>query len=396
MKKTLFYLIFLTLAFSCEKAQKGPEHYFFLNSSCDSYNYEQIAKVFGPQSGQENLAVGNAILMYILDRPVDEFVTVLKKHFEQAEKYDIPILVELDPITFWNTPELWNWWDPEMEGYKESNRENVEWFDWGSENAVKIGWLNWGRQIRLRPMANVFSPEYQAVVKERMNILLTLVANWYKSLPNNKKYLLCGVKLTGELGLGFNNWYYPNGNDLFDQPEENDPQYGIKLDDLPSRGVQQIGYAAMTYSGIKTEGEITEEDWYKLEWEFSKFIADLAQGYGLPRSMLFSHSGGVKGDLMAPVQANTCPSWSLYWNEAAHPEDSEAIKCLIRSDAPYWAISEWNIGQQPKEVWEKVLKNCYSISRCRYISLYNYDTIFKSNGDIDQGAIEALIEYQNI
>ena len=72
---------------------------------------------------------------------------------------------------------------------------------------MKIGWLNWGRQIRLRPMANVFSPAYQAEVKKRMDIILSFVADWYKSLPKEKKYLLCGIKLTGELGFGFNNWY---------------------------------------------------------------------------------------------------------------------------------------------------------------------------------------------
>lgn len=396
MKGWLVLWLPLFVALSCEKEPQTPEHYFFLNSSCDKFNYEQIAETFGPQSGQEQLAVGNAILMYILQRPVQDFVTLLNKHFEHAERYDIPVLVQLDPITFWNTPELWNWWDPEMEGYKDSNRENVEWYGWGSENAVKIGWLNWGRQIRLRPMANVFSPAYQAEVKKRMDIILSFVADWYKSLPKDKKYLLCGIKLTGELGFGFNNWYYPGGNDLFDKPEADDPQYGIKLDSIPSRGVQQTGYAAMTYSGIRTEGEITEEDWYKLEWEYSKFIADLAQGYGFPRSMLFSHTGGVKGDLRSTIQANTCPSWSLYWKDAVYPQESEAMDYLKESDAPYWAISEWNISEQPKDVWTKALTNCFSIAGCRYVSLYNYDSIFKNNGEICEDAIEAIKEYQQL
>ena len=397
MKNWLVFLLQLFVALSCTKAPQGPEHYFFLNSSCDSFNYEQIAEAFGPQSGQERLAVGNAILMYILDRPVQDFVPLLQKHFEQAARYDIPILVQMDPITFWNTPELWNWWDPDKPGYKDSNRENVEWCGWGSENAVKIGWLNWGRQIRLRPMANVFAPEYQAEVGHRMDVILSCVSDWYKSLPKEKKYLLCGVKLTGELGFGFNNWYYPNGNDLFDKPASEDPQYGIKLDSIPSRGVQQIGYAAMTYSGIKTEGEITEGDVYRLEQAYTKFIADQAQGYGLPRTMLFSHTGGVKGDLMSTIQPNTCPSWSLYWEDAVYPQEAEAVKdYLPQSDAPYWAISEWNIGDQPREVWEKALANCFSIAGCRYVSLYNHDTIFKRNGEICEGAVEAIKNYQNL
>ena len=381
------------------KAPKAPDHYFFLNDECDKFDYPQISTAFGPQSGKK-VAVGNAILIYMFSRPMEQFKELLDRHFSMAEEYDIPILVELDPITFWqDVPELWNWWDPTKPGYDLKNKENVEWTSWSSEDAVKVGWLNWGRQIRLLPMPNLFSPAYQAAVKDRMDQFMTWTADWYKSLPKSKKYLLGGVKITGELGFGVNNWYYPGGNSYYDKPEEEDPKGGIRVDEMPSRGVGQIGYAALKYSGIRSEGEITPADIYSLEKEYAGFVADIAQGYGFPRGMLFSHSGGAGDDLAAAVQPNSCPTWSFYWAEAADPSLTPQVsKYLKMSDAPYWGCSEWNIGDKPKEDWTEALRNCYSIPGCRFISLFNYGTIFSKDQDgnlvVNDAAVEALKEIQ--
>ena len=381
------------------KAPKAPDHYFFLNDECDKFDYPQISTAFGPQSGKK-VAVGNAILIYMFSRPMEQFKELLDRHFSMAEEYDIPILVELDPITFWqDVPELWNWWDPTKPGYDPKNKENVEWTSWSSEDAVKVGWLNWGRQIRLLPMPNLFSPAYQAAVKDRMDQFMTWTADWYKSLPKSKKYLLGGVKITGELGFGVNNWYYPGGNSYYDKPEEEDPKGGIRVDKMPSRGVGQIGYAALKYSGIRSEGEITPADIYSLEKEYARFVADIAQGYGFPRGMLFSHSGGAGDDLAAAVQPNSCPTWSFYWAEAADPSLTPQVsKYLKMSDAPYWGCSEWNIGDKPKEDWTEALRNCYSIPGCRFISLFNYGTIFSKDQDgnlvVNDAAVEALKEIQ--
>lgn len=381
------------------KSPKAPDHYFFLNDECDKFDYPQISTAFGPQSGKK-VAVGNAILIYMFSRPMEQFKELLDRHFSMAEEYDIPILVELDPITFWqDVPELWNWWDPTKPGYDPKNKENVEWTSWSSEDAVKVGWLNWGRQIRLLPMPNLFSPAYQAAVKDRMDQFMTWTADWYKSLPKSKKYLLGGVKITGELGFGVNNWYYPGGNSYYDKPEEEDPKGGIRVDEMPSRGVGQIGYAALKYSGIRSEGEITPADIYSLEKEYAGFVADIAQGYGFPRGMLFSHSGGAGDDLAAAVQPNSCPTWSFYWAEAADPSLTPQVsKYLKMSDAPYWGCSEWNIGDKPKEDWTEALRNCYSIPGCRFISLFNYGTIFSKDQDgnlvVNDAAVEALKEIQ--
>lgn len=134
----------------------------------------------------------------------------------------------------------------------------------GNEYAVKIGWLNWGAQCRLAPMANLFSPKYRAEVEKRLRRYYAMIKEWYEALPANKKHLLVGVKCVGELALGVNNWYYPNGNSYYDRnPTANDaerlkidPQTGINMYDKPSRGVQTIGYAAATFAGIKSALDI--------------------------------------------------------------------------------------------------------------------------------------------
>lgn len=381
---------------SCGKATGGPEHYFFLNSSVNEYNYDRIASVFGPQDGQQKMAVGNAILVYILSAPLEEQILLLDKHFALSEQYGVPVLLELDPISFWDAmPQLWNWWDPQAPGYDPANRENVEWSDWGSENALKLGWLNWGSQMRIKPMANLYSPKYQEVVKTRMASFLDHTYKWYKSLPRNRKWLLAGIKITGELGFGMNNWAYPDANSYFDKPAEDDPKYGLNPDVMPFRGVGPIGYASLSYSGIRTEGEVTPQDIYDLEWKYSKFIADLCQGHGFPREMLFSHSGGWKDDMAAAVQDNTCPSWSFYWDQAVEPRLTDHMKYLATSDAPYFGMSEWNHFLDDYPTWKKSIENGFKIPRCRFISLFNFDSIFKKDGTVNENAVRALKEFQD-
>ena len=231
-----------------------------------------------------------------------------------------------------------------------------------------------------------------------MGKFMSWTSEWYKSLPRDRKYLLGGVKITGELGFGVNNWYYPDGNSLYDLPKENDPKTGIDMKDMPSRGVGQIGYAALTYSGMKTSGEIKSEDIYAIEAKYAEFIADIVQGYGIPREKLFSHSGGTGDDLAAAVQKNSCPTWSFYWDEAMDPSKCvQVTDYLPMSDAPYWGCSEWNIGEgKSREEWAAALRNCYSIPGCRFISLFNYGTIFGKNSDgsmkVNEGAVEAIKE----
>ncbi|MCQ2143538.1 MAG: hypothetical protein MJY56_05660, partial [Bacteroidales bacterium] len=272
--------------------------YLFLNDLYYYLHYQSINEVFGPQ-GKCDPAIGQAVLLYLLHQPVDVTLDSLASHFAAAEKYDIPVFVEIDPITFWtDVPWIWNWFDPSKPGYDSANRENVEWYGWSSDYAVKIGWLNWGAQCRLDPMANLFSPVYQAEVRKRMKAVLDYVWKWYRSLPRSRRYLFGGLKLTGELGYGYNNWYYPDGNDYYDKPESESPQTGVRYFEPPTRGVCQTGYAALTYSGIRTEGEVTADDIFEIERRFFDFMIDIASDYPFPEELLYVHACGPADELM--------------------------------------------------------------------------------------------------
>lgn len=380
----------------------GPKKYVFINDYDWSYLESAVRGTFGTSVGND-LAIGQSVLFYIFERPLEKHLTTLKKHLVEAELQEIPLLIQLDPVTFWDgVPELWNWFDKGIAGFDDANRENVEWTSWSSEDAVKIGWLNWGSQIRLKPMTNLFSPKYQAAVRERMTAMLGTVANWYKALPDNKKYLLGGVKITGELCVGLNNWYYTGGNDLYDRPKEDDPTTGLNMWNKPSRSavgagqpgaISTIGYAGVKSAGIKTEGTITPSDIEELSRRFTLFVSDIALEYGFPRDKVFAHAGGADGDLSVCCNDKVCPSWSLYYSEAMDPQVNSpyCMNLIKKSDAPAWGAAEWAISGSASE-WAQALRNTLGVDRCRFVSIYT-NVIGNNNGSsINDAAVQGIRE----
>ncbi len=351
----------------------GPEQYIFLNEYDWQYNYSKINSYFGSSKGK-SIAIGNAILIYCFERTSTTFEEVLKKHLSLSEEYEVPVLVELDAITFMTArPDLWNWWDSSQPGYDPGNINNVECFSWSSGDAVKIGWLDWGTQIRINPMPNLMSPVYRQAVSDEMTHLITIVAEWYESLTYDKKYLFGGIKVTGEMAIGVNNWYYPNGNSYLFQDEANDPQYGINIYDTPSRGVQTIGYAALKAGGIKNSGNITGGDIAELAQLHSEFVSKLCADLGIPRDHIFAHAGGIGKDLEACINKYACPSWSFYNTDATNPSGyTTVLNILETSDAPCFGIAEWSIGgSENASEWEESILNGLSIPRCHFLSVFD-------------------------
>lgn len=377
----------------------GPKKYVVINDYDWSYIEQSIHSYFGSPAGMD-VAVGQGVLIYMFQRSIQNLSDCIKKHCQLAEQYDVPVLFQLDPVTFWDSvPELWNWWDKGQATYKESNRNNVEWYGWGNEYAVKIGWLDWGSQIRLKPMCNYFGPDYQPAVKERLQTFLGLIKEWYDSLPDARKYLLIGVKITGELGLGVNNWYYTGGNDLLDKNASNDPRTGLNMYNKPSRSngdISTIGYAALTYSGIKTSGTVTGQDIADVEWKFTEFVSKIAKDY-FPRELLFAHAGGVDNDLDACCNDFVCPSWSFYGADAANGENAtHCMQLLKESDAPYWGVAEWAVDANTSaNGWADAMYSSLKLDRCRFLSAYT-NVIGNNNGsDVNNNAVNGIKILQN-
>jgi hypothetical protein len=226
----------------------------------------------------------------------------LSTFLQAAEKSDLPVLIKLDTEQWWNNrPDLWNWWDPNRPGYNPENCRNVEWTGWGCEYAMKIAWRNWGRQIRVAPPPNLMSPDYRKAVHEAMDRLLPIVMNWQTSLPENKKNLFVGLMVGWETSIGYNAYYYPNGNDYFGKPEADDPKKGFTREDVLRRGLVQTGYAALTLPGFEL-GVLPRGP----RGSLPKALEDMAQ-YAMPldlqgRSSLHTASGTSKasGCMMRP------------------------------------------------------------------------------------------------
>ena len=371
----------------------GPEKYVFVVAADWEYSQSRVNTNFG-SSKAKSVAVGVCPVFYIFERPASQVQNELQEHLRLSEELEIPILVQFDAITFMDArPDLWNWWDPTMSGYNPDNKNNVEWTSWSSDDAVKIGWLNWGQQIRLNPMPNLMSPVYRKAVADDMTNLVNIVNQWYKNLPTVKKYLFGGIKVTGEMYYGVNNWYYPNGNSYLNQDPSLDPKTGINVNDLPSRGVQTIGYAALKTAGIKTSGEITGDDIAELAHKHTEILSKLCADLGIPRDHIFAHAGGSGKDLEACLNQYASPAWSFYNQDATNPAGfTQALDLLKVSDAPYFGIAEWSIGDSTDQnKWMDAISNGLSIPRCRFLSIYANvvgSDYYKTNPNL--GAVQGI------
>ncbi len=403
MRKSLTLSILLCfLFFGCDGKRKQSEgaaanfplQYIIVNGvNPDEESFGEIASVFGKTTDRPT-SVGVGFIISYLHMSPEKAALQLRKYLSLSVQFDIPVIVQIDGEQWWgNRPDLWNWWDNTKPGYNPENRNNVEWTGWTPDSAVKIGWRNWGRQLRVLPMPNLMSPVYRKSCHDEMKNLVPIVMDWWNSLPNEKKYLLVGIKVGWESAIGVNNWYYPNGNALLDQPESKDPVYGLKTDSLPDRGVRTIGYAAVSTSGLASSGELKEGDVTEVVRLHLEDMCQLLSNMGVPRDRLFTHGGGwSQGETLYTAALNkySCPGWSFYNYSSDPKKDTTAMKALSASDAPYWGAVEWLYqGDHTQEQWVSALDNTLSERRIRYMCIYNWGGI-KNN----MNAISAIKEFQ--
>lgn len=389
MKKLLTISIILcSLIFGCNQKPKNSERaaanqplqYIVVNGvKATPESFEEVASVFGKTTDRKT-AVGVGFIISYLRMSPEEAAVQLKKYLSLSVQFDLPVIVQLDGEQWWgNRPDLWNWWDNTQPGYNPENRKNVEWTDWTPDSAVKIGWRNWGRQLRVLPMPNLMSPAYREACHVEMGKLVPIVMEWWTSLPKEKKYLLVGVKMGWESAIGVNNWYYPNGNNLLNQPEKNDPSYGLQTDSLPDRGVTAIGFASVSTLGLASSGKLKESDLTEVVRLHLEDMCHFVADQGVPRERLFTHCGGwSQGETLytAAVNKYSCPGWSFYKHAVDPKDDITAMKALESSDAPYWGAVEWLYqGDHTKEQWTSALTNTLSNSRIRYMCIYNWGGI---------------------
>jgi len=374
--------LFAAIVFAHVRAVAAePTQFICFNVSGQSLPeaFEQVSRAF-PASTNAQKAVGVAAIFSYLHHGREQTIKQLQGFLRLARESQMPVVVQLDGENWWGArPELWNWWDASRAGFSPSNRLNVEWTSWSPDDAIKLAWRNWGRQIRVLPPPNLMSPAYRKACDDEMRVLIPLVLDWWKALPADQRHLLVGIKLGWESSIGVNAWYYPNGNALLNQPESDDPKSGLKADELPARGVTQIGYAAVKTAGIRNEGAITEADLAEVVRRHLEDLGRLAAGLGVPRDQLFTHVAGWKENerlYATALNRFTSPGWSFY-QHATNPRDDAGVQAVLRrSDVPHWAAVEWLFqGPRQTEPWRQALQATLADPRCRYLCIYNWEGV---------------------
>ena len=374
--------LFLAWPVAAALAAVAPaEQFILLNlaSGARVEAFQQVSKEFHNHPDNP-VRVGIGAIFSYLRQPRARTAEDLRAFLRLAQETDTPIVVQLDGENWWNgRPELWNWWDPAQPGFNPSNRFNVEWTGWSPDGAIKIAWRNWGRQIRVLPPPNLMSPRYREACRLEVEALVPIILDWWRALPPARRDLLVGIKVGWESSIGPNAWYYPDGNSLLDKPAKDDPTTGLKADQLPGRGVTTIGYAAVSTAGLRQSGELTEAD---LAEVVRRHLADLCRQMarlGVPRDRLFTHTAGWKpGEALyqGAVNSDSCPGWSFYRHAADPRQDAGVQAALARSDAPFWAAVEW-LYTGPRQVapWQRALATTLAQPRCRYLCIYNWESI---------------------
>jgi len=349
--------------------------------------FAEVLAVFPNRPGTP-LQTGLSFVFSPFRTPPETTVKALRVFLEAAEQTETPIVVQIDLEHWWEArPDLWNWWDPKQPGYDPANRENVEWTGWSPDDAVKIAWRNWGRQIRVLPPPNFASPRYLAACREELRRLLPVVLGWHEKLPEEKKHLLVGVKLGHETSIGVNAFHFPNGNALLEKPADEDPKARLDHNDLPSRGMALTGYAALKTSSIRTDGKPTAAELANVAHRYLETLCAEAAKLGVPRERLFAHGAGWKqGEPFydVPVNPFACPGWSFYQHAADPRKDLGVQRNLATSDAPYWAAAEWLLlGPHETGRWREALTNTLAGPRCRYVCVFNWESIRDRPQDLD-------------
>lgn len=388
---------------------EGPRYLFFNiapgpdwnQHRPESFSRAMFDEVIHTLRAPENprLRVGVSFLFSTLETPTNILAQSLRRLLAASEETGVPVLVALDGQNWWqHRPDLWNWWDPTRAGYNPSNVFNVEWTGWSPTQAVKVGWRNWGYQFRVAPAPNIASPKVVAAHLEGLRALVPIIVEWQRGLPAERRWLFGGVKVGSEAGIGYNAFYYPDGNrypEQWPRDASQDPTNGLALSKGLSGGACQLGYAAVKSAGLKDRGELTREDIGRVTQRYLEQLCRQARELGLPREALFTHQGGTYDpwDKHLPFWPAfnrwSLPGWSFYHGG---PRESVPLAAeMTAAGQERWAAAEWWWGGATAANWEAHLRSTLSFRNCRFICVYNWNQGMFEDSAAGQEAVRRLV-----
>lgn len=345
--------------------------------------------------------VGNSITFNLLGDSPSRLEERLRKVIRLSEETGIPVHFHLDGQNWIGArPDLWNWFDPATPGYDPENKKNVEWTSWSPDSAVKICWRDWGRQIRILPAPNLFSPTILQAHYERYDLLLPIIAEWKIKLPESKRYLFGGIRIGWETGFNYNAYYYTNGNKLYEtdpRSTENDPAKRISTENFaPNNNTSRLGYAAAFTSGLKTSGELTNRDYEELIFRYLNSLCKYVSGYGFGRKEIYTHMGGNYAPFdkhlkfWPAINTYATPGWSFY---SLNPAQAGSLEAEMQaSGISEWAASEWLWPGENAEQWFDHLQKTFAFRSCKLLVIYNWDLMIDRDSMAREGVKKLLEE----
>ena len=227
--------------------------------------------------------------------------------------------------------------------------------------------------------------------------------SWVAALPASKKHLWGGLKIGWESAIGVNFFFYPHGNQYYDElPDYNvqpatDPQTGLDFTMPFAGGVQPLGYAALAQEGIWSR-QITNRDQDRIIQKYLEHIARTCAEMGVPADHLFTHGGGQyatfanNNSFAVSINDFVTPGWSFY--SMQYPGDLgdlDASLSALGSRSQEWCAPEWYAGgAQSRAAWAAEFEEMFAYRVCRFVSVVNWDggeadgtCLSFSNGGVD-------------
>lgn len=298
----------------------------------------------------------------------------LSKLLQTIQEQNIPIFINFEGLGWLDKrPDLWNWFNPSLPGYNPENVKNVEWTCWESTCAIQKAWRNWGSEFEVKPEPNIASDTVIKATKDATTEFLKIVVDWYKLLRPDQKYLLGGISLGGEVDIGANYYYYPNGINN---------GKGLK-------GSVQIGFNAVKTAGIKSSGIITTNDINTVVQRYQTALNKNAYELGIPRNKIFNHNGG-KGaapfieypdgvafeSLEGSLNTYAQPGWSFYGDVTANPQNYPDLgKTLDQIGNTQWSSPEWLSWAGDYAGWVTSLRGTLNYRNNRFINVANWEDV---------------------
>ncbi len=345
------------------------------------------------------LRIGLSFVFNILQTSTNILSQSLRRFLAASDETGVAVLIALDGQNWWHArPDLWNWWDPNSPGYDPSNVFNVEWSGWNPTQAVKVCWRNWGSQHRVVPAPNIASPKVLQAHLDGLRALVPIIVEWQHRLSPSRKWLFGGVKLGWEAGIGYNAYYYPNGNGYYERwplDPSHDPTNSVNPQAGLSCGLSQLGYAAVKTAGLKDHGEITRDDIARVTQQYLEALCRQAHELGVPSEAVFTHQGGNANPwdkhlaFWPAFNAWSNPGWSFYNLDpkAAGTLDAE----MGHAGRQLWAACEWWWGGSNAAEWEDHFRRTLSFRDCRFICVYNWNLRMFERQAAGQEAVRRLV-----